>query len=194
MHQYLQGKYQNLNEIILVMNSYLEKLIFQPETAPVFEETMKQVALFIGFDGQRPEAEFNKGPDVLWEIGNLKYLVIQCKNGATTDSICKRYCDQLTGSMSWFGEKYDATCSATPIIIHPSNIFEHACSPHPDTRVMTRDKLDELRLNLKGFAQNIVSTENNRWSPQVISGVLDNYGLTSHSFVDKFTTRHRVKG
>jgi hypothetical protein len=81
-------------------------LVFStPDTASLFERTLAQVAFLIGLAGQRPEAETGRGPDVLWNIGGAHFLVIECKNGASTDEINKHDCNQLTGSMQWFDEK-----------------------------------------------------------------------------------------
>lgn len=167
-------------------------MIFQPDTASIFEETIKQIALFLGFNAQRPEAEFKKGPDVLWEIGQLKYFVIECKNGATTDLISKHDCDQLAGSINWFITKYDKTCSAIPIIIHPSNCFEYASSPYSETRIITREKLDELKSCLRDFAEKVVQSDSTR-NPRSINDLLKEEGLTANSFIGKFTTKFKVK-
>ena len=35
-----------------------------------------------------------------------KYLVIECKTEATTQTIKKDYCNQLSGSVNWFKENY----------------------------------------------------------------------------------------
>ena len=189
---YLASKFHNPNQIILQVNSYCEQLIFQPNTASLFEETVKQIAFFLGFNAQRPEAEFNKGPDVLWEIGQLKYFVIECKNGATTDLISKHDCDQLAGSINWFTTKYDKTCSAIPIIIHPSNCFEYASSPHSETRIITREKLDELKSCLREFAEKVVQSDSTR-NPRSINDLLKKESLTANTFIEKFTTKFKVK-
>ena len=77
------------NHLLVVMNGYLDALILMPETSNSFEEALRIIARYIGFIGQRPEGEFGKGPDVLWGVGNLKYFVIECKNGATVATIIK---------------------------------------------------------------------------------------------------------
>lgn len=87
--EFLKTKYNNPNKIIIEINSLLENLIFKPETSNIFEESLKMLAQYFGFNAQRPEDEFRRGPDVLWETGGLTYFVIECKNGATTETINK---------------------------------------------------------------------------------------------------------
>ncbi len=52
---YLRQK-QDPNKIVVELNGLLESLIFKPETANTFEESLKEIARYIGFDSQRPEA------------------------------------------------------------------------------------------------------------------------------------------
>ena len=104
----------------LDINGLLEDLKFVPDTAKTFEEAMREVAEFIGFKAQRPENDFGKGPDVLWAVGGLRYFVIECKNGAVSQTVNKSDCNQLTGSIMWFRDRYDHSCSSEPILVHPS--------------------------------------------------------------------------
>ncbi|WP_437939235.1 helicase C-terminal domain-containing protein [Sorangium sp. So ce341] len=119
---YLRATYTNPNNFVVEMNAYLDALVFLPETADRFERTLAEVARLIGFASQEPERDFGHGPDVLWSVGHQRFFVIECKNGATVETICKDYCNQLTGSMVWFQNKYgDAALRAVMRYIHPAN-------------------------------------------------------------------------
>ncbi|WP_103908305.1 DEAD/DEAH box helicase, partial [Dehalococcoides mccartyi] len=146
-------RFENCDKYLLGMHAIIEDLVFLPETSEKFEEALNNVALSLGFIGQRPDAEYHKGPDNLWQINSEKFLVIECKNGSTDDEIIKRYCDQLSGHMNWFEEEYRSNAIATPIIIHPVNVFSKDCSPHPKTRVLNQGKLSELRCALEAFSK-----------------------------------------
>ena len=84
---------------------------------------MEQLAVHLGFTAQRPERDTNNGPDVLWSVGSLDYLVIECKSGATADRIWRSAVEQLAHSMNWFREHYDHTCQRNachdPQGLHP---------------------------------------------------------------------------
>lgn len=183
---YLQQKYSDPNKIIIEINGLLELLIFKPGTADVFEESLKTIARYIGFNSQRPEADYGKGPDVLWELGRLSYLVIECKNGATASTICKDYCNQLTGSSEWFYHNYDTTCKYKPILIHPSNIFEYDASPKVETRIINNEKLELFRKNVSQFINSLCS-ENKINDDKSIRERLIHYKLTSDKFCDTYT-------
>ncbi|KGE73281.1 DEAD/DEAH box helicase family protein [Spirochaeta lutea] len=156
-HDFLM-EFSNKNHIILKVNAILDDLIFLPDTSNRFEEALKNIAYYIGFSAQRPESEFKSGPDDLWSLGDLTYLVIECKNGAETDLINKHDCNQLNGSINWFRREYDSTCKFLPLMIHPSTRFHNACSPHEDIQIITSEKLEKLKKNIRAFIKAITST------------------------------------
>ena len=188
---YLRSHFANPTELVIEMNAHLDSLIFRPGTSDRFERTLAAIAEVIGFSSQRPEKEVGKGPDVLWSIGELAFLVIECKNEVTTATINKRDCNQLAGSMNWFQEQYDATCSATPIMVHPSNVFEQAATPHADTKIMTSEKLPQLVDSLREFAVG-VSQLTNYGTTDEVGQLLSHVGLSASHFVTRFTVRFRA--
>jgi hypothetical protein len=189
---HLVSRFGDGNKIVLAMNALLDELEFVPDTAPRFEEAMNQLAFFLGFKGQRPENEIGKGPDNLWEVGSLRYFVLEDKNGATAELISKDYCNQLAGSMNWFGANYDSTCQAVPIMVHPSHTFEYASSPHPTTKIIDAEKLPELREACRNLAKSLAAKEAFR-SPASVAELLKAHGLTAELFVPRFTVKFRVK-
>ena len=174
------------------MTALIDDLRFQPDTSEQFEEAFKNLAFNLGFIGHRPEVEYNKGPDNLWRIGQMQFLVIECKNGATVDRISKHYCDQLSGSMHWFEQEYGTGCSATPVIIHPVNIFKRECSPHPDTRVITSEKLEELRIALTNFST-MLSSPDNFAITERITEALRHFNFTPSTFIRKYTVGYQIE-
>ena len=189
---YLRQKFNDPNKIVVEMNGLLESLIFKPDTSDIFEESLKVIAPYIGFSSQRPEAEYRKGPDVLWELGNLSYFVIECKNGATTGTINKHDCNQLNGSGEWFTNSYDKTCSFTPILVHPSVRFEYAASPKANTRIINEKKLLLLRKNISDFI-NSLCVENKIHDDKIIRDKLIFYKLRADEFCENYTNSFSVK-
>jgi len=118
-------------------------------------------------------------------------LVIECKNGATTTEIVKHDCDQLGGSVRWFEKQYDATCKKVPVIIHPSSTFEKHGTPPPDARVMTKEKLEELKAALEKFAAAAARLE--KFGPSAdLAKVLAHHKLNAESFVEAFTVKFKI--
>lgn len=187
---HINANFTDRNRLIIAVNGLLDELVFQPETSSVFEQAIKQLGLFLGFHAQRPEAEFGKGPDNLWEVGALNYFVIECKNGATSSTICKHDCNQLNGSMIWFGDKYDSSCTAMAVMIHPINIFEHACSPHEKTRIMTRQKLDDFKAAIRSFF--VAINQNVKLDIPSVSALLAKHELSAERIISNYTVTFKV--
>ena len=86
-----------LNELLIYIDGILSNLCMGSEYEK-FEEALNQIGTILGFACSRPDKETGGyGPDNLWAIDSSKYLVIECKTEATTQTIKKDYCNQLSG-------------------------------------------------------------------------------------------------
>lgn len=95
------GKF-GLNELLVYIDGVLSNLHMGSEYEK-FEEALNQIGIVLGFACSRPDKETGGyGPDNLWAIDSSKYLVIECKTEAATQTIKKDYCNQLAGSVNWF--------------------------------------------------------------------------------------------
>ncbi|MDB5763943.1 MAG: DEAD-like helicase [Herminiimonas sp.] len=180
------------NKLLVDLNGVLEDLIFKPDTSKAFEDAMKEIAELIGFISQRPELDFNSGPDVLWAVGNLRYFVIECKNGAVTSKVSKDDCNQLTGSVNWFEQRYDHTCKTTPVLVHPANLFEFDASPLPETRVITEEGLHLFKEALRTYAKAVGEQIGTIEYKEVLQ-LLDHNNLTPDKFLNRFTKQVKLK-
>lgn len=148
---FLAETYQEPTEMLLGVNALLDDLVFDSEHVNEFEDAMEALGAHLGCPSQRPERDTGNGPDVLWSVGQLRYFVIECKSGATNDRIRRRDVAQLSHSMNWFGAEYDVSCSATPVLVHPSADLEANAVAPLDCRVVTRDRLDSLRGSVRAM-------------------------------------------
>jgi hypothetical protein len=177
------------NDLILWVNALIESLEWGEANTKRFERTMRDMGLLLGFGSQMPEDDFGKGPDNLWSIGNLRYFVIECKSGATSASaISKHDCNQLTGSMMWFEKQYDKSCSATPIMVHQKTKSENAATLHPETRIITEEKLNKLAEKLRAYSV-AVGEDLGFTKPKMVAKQLEHFGLAAASFVGQFTEK-----
>ena len=153
MSKFIEG-----NALIISVNGLLDDLNWGEEGSKRFEAAMRELGLFLGFGSERPEDKVGRGPDNLWALGVGRYLVIECKSGAVqANRICKHDTNQLNSSIVWFGEKYDATCSMTPILIHPKTVFEHAASPDHRIRIINEAGLTRLRAATRAYVVALAS-------------------------------------
>ena len=137
-----------------------------------------------------PERETGKGPDNFWDLGNSNYLVIECKNEATTDFISKDDCGQLSVSLNWAENKYGADSNFTGIMIHKSNIFNSDAIPNKRVRIIQESNIKKLEENIKEFLNYLqkkpINVEN-------ISKGLNKYKLSSSNFVINYTNEYKIK-
>jgi hypothetical protein len=124
-------------------------------------------------------------------VGGLNYRVIECKSGATTSQISKSDCNQLAGSMSWFASAYDNTCRATPVIVHPVNIFDRYSSPLPSTRIIERNSLQNLRGALRAYGT-ALAVNRTYLNETEVAKLLAHYKLTGTAFLPAYSKSFTV--
>ncbi len=179
-------------DLIISVNGLLDDLVWGEQKTKLFEEAVKDMGLLLGFASTRPEKTLGIGPDNLWAMGELKYFVIECKSGVTTGLIAKKDCDQLGGSVSWFRSKYDDTCKAIPVMIHPSKVVATDAFPTEGTVIIDVEKLDLLKDSIRAFCKALASGVT--W-PDVafVAKQLEHFNLTPSRFVEIFTVTYKRK-
>ena len=177
------------NELLLWVNALIESLAWGEEQSRRFETAMHDLGRLLGFGSQRPEADDGRGPDNLWALGGGSYLVIECKSGATgANSINKHDCNQLNGSMAWFGHEYDASCTARPVIVHRRTDPEHAATLPAGTRVIDEASLDKLKAAVRMFAR---ALGDGFTDPATVGRQLAQLALSGDALLDRFSVRSR---
>lgn len=181
----LQADFQNPTDLALGFRDVLDRLEFDPTGHREFENAVEEVGRYIGFGSERPERDIGAGPDCLWAVGGLKFLVIECKSEAQS-LVWKKDAGQLAHSMSWFEQEHDSTCSATPVLIHHSGQHESDAFSPPETRLIDAERLGKLKGELEHYSSALAS----RWPLSVsdINHLLGHHRLTPTQFIDAFTT------
>ncbi|WP_088051963.1 DEAD/DEAH box helicase family protein [Virgibacillus dakarensis] len=182
--QFNIDNYKDTNEYLLSFNALIDKLHFEDFSSNVFEQAIKDLGKHLGFNSQRPENDFRKGPDNLWASINNNCFVIECKNEATARTICKDYCNQLNGSIVWFEKTYPAVNTFTPVMIHPNTKFEYAATPDPRIRIINKEKLELLRGRLREFASQVAQSN---YDLSTVAGLLQTFKLEVEKFIQEYT-------
>ena len=179
------------NDYVIYVDAISNSLSFSLESDE-FENAFQKVGQIIGFVSSRPDKETNgEGPDNLWAIGGNKYLVVESKSAAVSDTISKDYCNQLGGSMRWFSNVYGDAYSATPIMIHKSVIIDRQATAVSSMKIITPENLESLRENINKFAVAVAQDEN--WCNEVkINQLIYQYRLRGGDIVQNYTTSFRT--
>ncbi|WP_037469921.1 DEAD/DEAH box helicase family protein [Sinorhizobium fredii] len=185
VQQIHRARFLEATDRVLHFKGLIDDLKFEPNTANEFEAAIYDVGRLIGLGSQRPEKSFGKGPDNLWAFSGGEFLVIECKNGATSEQgISKHDLGQLGQGIDWFEEKYTSTVEKTAIIIHPMKNTGPGAAVIADARVMTEKQLSKLRSALFDFAKAL--GDGNVLNDVTRIGEL----LTTHHFTPKMFVGH----
>lgn len=176
------------NEIMIKINSLLDNLKFEKDTSTIFENSIKELGLFLGFNSQMPEKEFGDGgPDNLWALNNDKYFIIECKNETTCDSISKTDIGQLLSSIQWFKNKYNPTSNNyEAILIHNTNVANELANPDPNMKIIDAENLEKLKTKIREFFTAIVKGG-------LSNNVNEIYKLLTHHHLDSNSINSYLK-
>ena len=189
--EFLMAQYKSGNALVIGVNSMLEHLVFDEFGTDDFEESLMMVGRHIGFKSQRPEKEKTAKLDVLWAIGNQRYILFPCKSGAVSIEISKHYADQVSGNMNWFVQTYGQGCVGTPVIVHPSAVLDKSAYAPDNTRVIDKGALTKLRAAVLSFASGVKDAFD---SPSHLKAHLNANKLMAAQFLESFTLLIKKQG
>lgn len=137
------GSYTQLQ---IALSDILGRLVFGVK-AEKFEHALDELSRVLGFAGERPDKEWKEGPDNLWALDDVNYIVWECKSEVQLNraEINKSEAEQMNRSAAWFSKHYQG-CKAMHIEVHPAIHVQSAGHFLQEVFVM-RDK------ELKSFVQ-----------------------------------------
>jgi hypothetical protein len=180
------ARFMDTTAMTLFADELCSDLRFIEGTADKFEAAVNDLAWFIGIRGQRPEKDYEEGPDNLWVLSNGSFLIIECKNGVTSDNgISKKDAGQLGQSVAWFSTRYPAS-RVFPIIVHPERNLGPGASAISGMLVLDPKALDKLRRNVKALAKQLADPSIAANTSEVAKR-LAQFELNSDALVNAFT-------
>lgn len=188
--EYITKNQITQNGYLIHADKISSSLVFSP-CADNFENALHKIGQLIGFVSTRPEKETNgEGPDNLWATENKIYFVIECKSAAVNHTISKDYCNQLGGAMRWFSKEYGDSYMPIPVMAHKSAMIDRQATAVPDMMIITPDKLEELKKNIKEFV--IAVSQDDNWKDEVkISQLLILYKLQGNDMANNYMLPYR---
>jgi hypothetical protein len=196
MVKYLSARYTDGAALVVGVAALLESLKFdrhaEPSAVSAFEQAMCDLGSHLGFLGQRPERDFGEGPDVLWSLGGLEYLVIECKSAVTEPRISKSDAAQLSHSVDWFVNNYDKSCTVTPVLVHLGNMLRDDATAREGSRVIHDERLTALRAAVTQVT--VALARNNQYRDEkTVAGLLVAHGFSRSAFIQKWAVAPRGK-
>lgn len=174
------------NSVFLYVDTILEGITFG-RSSDSFEEGIDQLGKLLGFETQRPDHDFHRGPDNLWWVGGTNYWVIECKNEVTRDrdTISKGETEQIGSSAAWFAETYEG-CTSANVLIHPYRLLAPDAFKTCELSVLTPDGLDGLKRDVHAFYLSLGKHDLNRLSEAEVGAALDAASLGSGELRAKY--------
>ena len=166
------SKYDTYSDLKSDVDKNLSYLT-QGVCASKFEQALYEIAKLIGFESQRPDLEFKKGPDNLWSIGGHDYIAIECKNqvAKSRSEIIKSEIGQMSNHKGWFEENYPgASCSY--IFVHQTNQIADNANPTFPIKVFTYDMLEKLKNRALSFTRSFCKYEISSITEETVSAEL----------------------
>lgn len=145
-------KHSNSEELRNDVEKILSNASFEVDSEQ-FEEAFKNIGVILGFDSQRPDKEYKKGPDVLWAVSANHYVFFECKNEVHDDrnEITKKECGQMNTHIAWFKNNYGEDAPVQKIWIHPSKTLSYSCDLISEVSVMRKENLNKFKECIKNF-------------------------------------------
>ncbi|MFL0070562.1 DEAD/DEAH box helicase [Tenacibaculum maritimum] len=171
-------EFDKQEDLLLKVDVILNDLSFGTK-ADTFEYALEKLGEIIGFNSERPEKYWKKGPDNLWCIERGKYILFECKNGVKENraEIYKKETGQMSNSYNWFKKKYEHSKCIPVMIINTKNVAREA-SLDSDVVIMKKNKLRLLKTNVRNFFKEFLHSKSQVMTPERISKLLKVHKLT----------------
>ena len=150
--------YTSYNDLRLAADDILDHLQFNTESEK-FEQAIEEFGIMLGFASQRPDKQWNEGPDNLWAVAPNEYFVIECKNMVQESRgyISRSETGQMNNSYGWFQKNYQ-NANPTNIMITPILSIENGGAFNCDVNVIRNKNLKKLKDNFDSFIKEFKNT------------------------------------
>lgn len=193
------SRLESIRRFLAKFESYLDLKIFIDElrsdlsfgvSSEKFENAVQELGQFLGFESQRPDHDYKKGPDNLWHSGNGIFFSIECKNQVELDrkQIYKEEVGQMTMHIGWFEKHYSDVKEVTHLWIHPSNILSPSADMTRHCYCITPEKLDLLKKQLTKYSSEYQACDLKSVDEDYIKKLLQTYQFTEKAFMKTYMT------
>ena len=180
-------KFATYFDLKLFVDEMCSNLVFAIDS-DVFEESIKRLGAYLGFESQRPDLEYKTGPDNLWHFGNGVFFLFECKNEVAIDreEISKTEVGQMSNHINWFEEHYPEAKLCVNIWVHPTNKISPLANLGKIAYTITPDKLEKLRSAIIKYTNEFKSIDLSAVSDDFIQNLIKRYNFDKQSFVDNY--------
>jgi hypothetical protein len=185
------GKFESAQELMIRITDILDRLRFGVR-AEKFEAALDELGHALGFECQRPDKQWGRGPDNLWGLTAGEFAIFECKSEVDLQraEIAKNESGQMNNSCAWFDSQYPGA-SVTPILIIPTHRLGPASGFNREVRIMRAKELGALVRNSKAFFESLRNFELRDLSGTKLQNMLDQNSLSAESLRELYSTLPR---
>lgn len=145
--------YKNFENFMNAANEIFSSLSFGTKSK-TFEMAIDELGKILGFETDRPDEFYKKGPDHLWAVKENLYYLIEDKSedSESRDKINKAETGQMNNSVAWFKQNYPGS-KYIPIMVIPTKYPDPAGGFNDDVRIMRKKSLNLLKNNFINFVK-----------------------------------------
>ena len=185
------GSYANLD---VSVSDILGRMVFGTK-ADKFEQALDELSRALGFAGERPDKEWKEGPDNLWAVDDMQYLLWECKSevDVTRAEINKREAEQMNRSSAWFDKHYPGM-SVKRIIVHPANTVHSAAAFTHEVEAMREAEIRKFVKSAREFFKSFESLNFKDLSTAHIQKMVDAHNLAVPELLTCYSKKlHNLK-
>jgi replicative superfamily II helicase len=181
--------FESYSQLDVILSDILGRLVFGTK-ADRFEQALDELSRALGFAGERPDKEWKEGPDNLWALDDMQYIVWECKSEVDIKrlEINKREAEQMNRSSAWF-EKHYPGLKAKHIMVHPAYMVESAAAFTHDVEVMRVSELNKFIRSVREFFKSFESLNFRDLSGPQIQKLLNLHELKVEDLITKYTKK-----
>ena len=100
------------------------------------------------------------------------------------------FLQSIGGAMRWFNSEYKHESSPIPVMVHKSIIIDSQATAVQNMKVVTQEKLEQLKKSVKDFS--IAASQNENWKDEgKIDRLLSQYQLRGSDISQYYMTQCR---
>jgi replicative superfamily II helicase len=187
------GQHGDYAQLDVALSDILVRLAFGVK-ADRFERAVDELSYALGYIGERPDKEWKEGPDNIWALDAINYIVWESKNEVSLDraEITKYETDQMNSSAAWFSKHYPGA-TAKYIEVHPASAVSSAAAFRVPVGVMRERELTRFARAVREFFKSFQAINFNDLSLPHIQNLLVQHGLDTNNLMsaDAFVKKPR---
>jgi replicative superfamily II helicase len=182
-------QFDNFDELKTYIAEILSGLDFGIK-AEIFESSLCELGKALGFGSERPDKEWKRGPDNLWNVSNGRYILLEAKSEVKKNraEINKDETGQMNNATAWFSENYSGD-EVKNIMIIPTKTIASNTGFNETVAIMTESRLKKLKQNVNSFFNEFKTFDLQNLSEKQINTYISAHTLLVENLLKEYSEK-----